>query len=579
MNGMTKNPGSDGAITFDGSCKQAVETGRTRIAIAGLLFMACFAVIGVRLIGVTLFQGGAEPAVAHRAAADGAAAAGRAEITDRNGALLATSLRTASLFANPRKVPDAREAARRLVRVLPDLDAAEVARRLSTTRSFVWLKRSLTPKQQVAVNRLGIPGLDFQYEERRLYPHGALAAHVLGYTDVDNVGIAGIEKAFDGRLTRPRAGLGSGRSALALSLDVRVQHALRATLAEAMAQFRAVGAAGLVMDAQTGEVLALVSLPDFDPNLPGESTPAARFNRATLGVYEMGSTFKTFTAAMALDAGTVGMTGGYDATRPLRAARFVIRDFHGKHRWLSVPEIYMYSSNIGAAKMAEAVGAERQRAFLARLGLLDRPAIELPEVGAPLLPRQWQEVETMTIAYGHGLSVSPLQLAGGVAAMVNGGLAVAPTLLKRPEGDPVPARRVIARRTSDQMRRLMRLVVTRGTGRAAAAKGYLVGGKTGTAEKPSAGSYDRDALITSFVGGFPMTAPRYVVLAMLDEPKGNKATRGRATASLTAAPVIGRVVARIAPLLGVDPVDEEADEIKDALRLEINSRDPKVASF
>ena len=568
------------SIQLAGSAKQLVDTGRHRMAVTGLLFAVCFAVLAGRLVAVTLLAGGEEPRFARpdrtlTGLAHGPALVNRAAVTDRSGVLLATNLRTASLYANPRDVPDPRGAAARLVRVLPGLGQSVIERRLASNKSFIWLKRNLTPRQQDAVNRLGIPGLNFQTEEHRVYPHGRLAAHVVGFTDVDNNGIAGIEKAFDETLRQPAP----GDPALALALDVRVQHALRDELDRAVGLFRPVGAAGLVLDVQTGEVLAMVSLPDFDPNQPGGAPAAARFNRVTLGVYEMGSTFKTFTTAMALDAGVVRMSSGFDASHPLRAARFVIRDFHGQNRWLTVPEIYMYSSNIGAAKMARALGTERQRTYLARLGLLDKPALELPEVGAPLLPRQWHEVETLTIAYGHGLAVSALQLASAVGAVVNGGLMVAPTLIRRPDDQPVVATRVIANRTSGQIRRLMRLVVAQGTGRLAASPGYLVGGKTGTAEKPSAGRYDRNALITSFVAAFPMTAPRWVVLVLLDEPRGTPETGNRATGGLTAAPVAGRVITRIAPILGLDPIDEEAAGVRRALTIKIESRDRKVATF
>lgn len=567
-------------IRLDGIQKQWVETGRHRLVVTGMLFAICFAVLGGRLVDLTLLRAAGEPTLALSAQRSTNSLArpllvNRAPIMDRNGVLLATNLRTASLYANPRKVLDAADAAARLVSVLPELDRAEVEAKLSARRSFVWLKRNLPPRQQDAVNRLGIPGLNFQSEESRIYPHGALMAHVLGFTDVDNSGIAGVERYFDKTLRKPTP----GDRGLMLSVDVRVQHAVRDELSRAMADFDAVGAAGLVLDVATGELLSMVSLPDFDPNQAGKAGPEARFNRVTLGVYEMGSTFKTFTTAMALDSGTVTLAGGYDATKPLRAARYLIRDYHPKRRWLSVPEIYMYSSNIGSAKMARDIGPAGQRRYLARLGMLNRPAIELPEVADPLLPHQWREVETLTIAYGHGLSVSPLQLALGVATVVNGGLVVKPTVVRHAADQPVATRRVLSRETSNTMRKLMRLVVESGTGRRAAVPGYLVGGKTGTAEKARAGGYDRSAKITSFVAAFPMHAPRYVVLVMLDEPKGNEKTSGLATAGLTAAPAAGRLIARLGPVLGVDPVDESRPDIREALAITINEKGRKLASF
>ncbi len=399
---------------------------------------------------------------------------------------------------------------------------------------------------------LGIPGLHFEIEERRVYPHDRAAAHVLGLTDVDGRGIAGVEKTFDSELA-------AGKT-LRLSLDVRVQDMLRQEMVAAVREFRAIGAAATVLDVRTGEVLGMISLPDFDPNAPGEDDDDARFNRAAKGVYEMGSTFKLFTVAMALDSGTTTLRGGYDASKPLRVAHFTIRDFHAENRWLSVPEILVHSSNIGAAQMALDVGGPTQRRYLGRLGLLTTAAVELPESGKPLTPKPWRDINTMTVGFGHGIAVSPLQLTTAVAAVVNGGLWRPPTVLVR-GGESLPAgERVFSARTSAQLRGLMRLVVRYGTGRKADVPGYQVGGKTGTAEKLIAGRYRRDARISSFVGAFPIDAPRYVVLAMIDEPKGNKSTLNYATGGWVAAPVVGRLITRIASLYGIAPrVDEELE--------------------
>ena len=325
-----------------------------------------------------------------------------------------------------------------------------------------------------------------------------------------------------------------------------------------MTELRAIGAAGVVLDVRTGEVLALVSLPDFDPNRPGSSRGDAGFNRASKGVYEMGSTFKLVTAAMALDSGTVTVKDGYDASKPIRVARFTISDYHGKNRWLSIPEIIIYSSNIGAARMALDVGADLQRAYLGRLGLLSPSSVELPEVGQPLTPPVWRDINTMTIGYGHGIAVSPLQLANAVAALVNGGLYRPSTLLRQDAGKIAPGKRVLSEKTSEQMRYLMRQVVRRGTGRKAETAGYAVGGKTGTADKIVAGRYVNGALISSFIGAFPIENPRYVILAMLDEPKGDKRTSNYATGGWVAAPVVRGVVRRLGPLLGLEPKMENA---------------------
>nr|WP_240953420.1 penicillin-binding protein 2 [Sneathiella chinensis] len=500
----------------------------------------------------------------------------RGGIYDRNGQLLAVTLDTVSLFADPRKVPDADAAAKKIVRVLPDLSEATVRSLLSGDRSFVWLKRHLTPKQQYDVNALGIPGLFFRDEERRFYPFGPLISHITGYTDVDNNGIAGVEKYFDDQLSGRDRGQAEP---VALSLDVRVQHALRDELSRYMSIFQAIGASGMVMDVKTGEILGMVSLPDFDPNRPSDFSSDSKFNKATLGVYEMGSTFKVFTTAMALDMRSVALSDGYDATEPIRIAGFRIRDDHPKKRWLSVPEIFMYSSNIGTAKMADAIGPKKHKAFLAKLGLLERPAIELPEVGAPILPPRWNTLETMTISFGHGLSVSPLQLSTAVGSMVNGGVYVNPTILKKTGETEVEGKRVISTKTSGVVRRLMRLVVDKGTGRKAAAEGYLVGGKTGTAEKAVNGRYKRNALITSFVSAFPMDNPRYVVFAMLDEPKGNASTHGFRSAGWTTAPIVSRLVSRIGPILGIAPKDEQSESVQKALHIPVYSREKNVASF
>jgi cell division protein FtsI (penicillin-binding protein 3) len=344
-----------------------------------------------------------------------------------------------------------------------------------------------------------------------------------------------------------------------------------------MAEFSAAGAAGVVLDARTGEVLAMASLPDFDPNEPAAYAPETRFDRATLGIYEMGSTFKIFTTAMALESGVTTLEDGYDASDPIHIARFTIRDYKPKGRWLSIPEIFIYSSNIGAAKMALDVGGIRQRAFLGRLGLLEPAHIEVPEVGTPMVPSPWREINTMTVAYGHGLAVSPLQMAAAVAPMVNGGVLHRPTLLAR--SGAVHGERVLSERTSDDIRRLMRANVVEGTGTHAAVPGYLVGGKTGTAEKNEGGTYNRKSLLSSFVAVFPMIEPRYVVLTILDEPKGTEETHGFATGGYVAAPAAGAVIARMASLEGVEPVDEGAPDIREALNVDLNSRGRRLASY
>ena len=558
-------------LRLDGATKQVLETGRTRLLFTGGLFVLAFCVMAGRLVDVTLMRQDGEPRVSSSETA-GPLRMDRADIVDRNGVLLATNLETASLYANPRQIRDPAHAARAIVSVLPDLGETEIESRLASNRAFVWIKRSLTPRQEYEVNRLGIPGLYFQREERRVYPQGPLASHVVGFADIDNKGLAGVEAGFDGKLR-------DETSPLRLSIDIRIQHVLHEELAHAVADYHAEGAVGIVMDARSGEVAGMVSLPDFDPNDPSHDPADARFDRATLGTYEMGSTFKIFTTAMALESGVATLDDGYDASNPIHIARFTINDYHAQGRWLSLPEIFIYSSNIGAAKMALDVGGARQRMFLQRLGLLQPAHIELPEVGTPLIPSPWREINTMTVGFGHGISVSPLQMTAAVATVVNGGIAHDPTLVHVAPGAGLAGRRVLSEATSDSLRRLMRLNVVEGTGKRAEVAGYLVGGKTGTAEKTSGNGYNRHALLSSFVAAFPMDAPRYVVLVMLDEPKASAETRGFATAGWTAAPVAGRVIARVAPLAGVAPVDEGAPEVQAAMFLDTGSRGRRLASY
>lgn len=555
-----------------GPAREAIETGRNRLLITGAVVFAAFGCIGLRLVDLTLLQPAEEPRVQQAIKSDRIETE-RADILDRNGTILATGLATASLYANPRRVIDPDEAARLVATVLPKSDVAELAKRMKLDREFVWLHRKLTPQQQWEILRLGIPGLDFQREEARMYPHGRPLAHVLGFTDVDNHGIAGVERSFDERLR-------TGREPLSLSIDARMQHIMHTALDEAMTTYSAIGASGIILDIESGEILSLVSLPDFDPYRPGSASENQRRNRSTLGVYELGSAFKIFTTASALDSGVVTLNGGYDATKPIRIARHVIRDYHAKRRWLSVPEIFMYSSNIGAAKMAMDMGTAAQRKYLSRLGLLDPSPVELPEVGGPITPDVWRNVTTMTVSFGHGIAVSPLQMASAVAAIVNDGVYIAPTLLKREKGAPaLDGRRVISKKTSHEMRRLLRLVVEQGTGKRADAVGYLVGGKTGSAEKQVAGHYSRNKLISSFVGAFPINKPRYVVLAVLDEPKGTKETYNKATGGWVAAPVVKQVVERMGPLVGLPPVDATSPELQRDLAINVTKEGRTLASF
>ena len=534
-----------------------METARTRLVVPMVLFALGFGFLLVRLMSIGMF--GELSETTHFAAQDQVDyIAGRADIVDRNGIVLATNLKTSSLAARPYMIAEPEKLASEIAAILKNENRTEILNKLKSSRRHVWISRKLTPREIWQINSLGNPGLELEEEEERVYPHGHLAAHVLGYVGIDTQPFAGVERFFQDHLSDP---LRSGEP-LVLSLDIRVQHILHNELKKSMEKFQAIGAAGLVMDVHTGEILALSSLPDFDPNNPGAGNSQALFNKLTQGVYEMGSGFKTFTVAMALEQKVVSLEGGYDATEPLKVDRFTIHDDHAKERWLNVPEIYTYSSNIGSALMARDVGVDRQREFLRKIGMFEAPAIELSGVANPLLPRQWGEVESMTVSYGHGIAITPIQLASGVAAMVNGGRHIPATLLRKSDserflisrgGSDIEIPRVISEETSKTMRDLMRLAVEHGTGGAADVEGYFVGGKTGTAEKPGAGGYRKKDLISSFIGAFPMDNPRFLVFAMLDEPKGIEETFYKASGGWTAAPLVGEVVRQIGPLLGVAP--------------------------
>jgi cell division protein FtsI (penicillin-binding protein 3) len=523
----------------------AQETARQRLVVASALFAVVFVAVAMRMAYVSLLRDSAEP-TQRVAARGGSIQSERADIVDRHGAVLATSVPVVSAFVNPRLLLDPQEAARKIVTALPDLNYDDVRTKLEEDKTFVWIKRGLSPREHDRVNRLGIPGLEFQAEERRLYPQGTAAAHILGYASVDNAGLAGVERYFDQQLQ-------SGET-LQLAIDLRLQRLVERELANAVQKFSAIGATAIVMDATNGEVLAMASLPTYDPNSAKTITNEALFNRATLGVYEQGSTFKIFNTAMALDTGRVTMNSVFDATSPIKIDRFTINDDHAQRRPLTVPELFKYSSNIASAKMAVEMGSDTQRAFFDKIGFLRPLNTQLTELAAPLYPRHWMKINTMTIAFGHGISVTPLHLATGAAAVVNGGTLYQPSLVKRTAASD-PGRRVIQHKTSVMMRQLLRLNAVEGTGRNADLPGYESGGKTGTAEKPTRGGYRQKALISSFVGAFPMNDPKFVILVSLDEPKGTKETHGYATAGWVAAPSVKVITEGIVSLYGILPGD------------------------
>jgi len=528
---------------------------KARLGLAIVAFAAIYAVIAGRLVVFALASNGYG---AHRMVTQDAVATARPDILDRTGAILATDVKTPSLFAEPRKLIDVDEAEEQLTAELPDLDVKELRERLASKRGFVWLKREITPQQQREIHRLGIPGVGFLTENKRVYPNGPVVSHVIGLVNIDNQGIAGMEKWLDrqGLAALHMAGLATDRlqRPVELALDLGVQYALRDELVKAREKFQAKAAAGVVLDVRTGEVVALASEPDYDPNNPREANDPTRINRLTTGVYEMGSTFKVLTVAMALDSGKATLRSSFDATHPLEYGRFAIHDYEPKHRFLTVPEIFTYSSNIGAARMALAVGVPGHKAFLQKMGQLERLRTELPESAEPLVPKSWGELNTVTIAFGHGLSVAPLQAMMGVAATVNGGLLIPPTFLKRSEAEAGQiAKRVLRPETSRDMRYLLRLNAEKGTATLANVEGYYIGGKTGTAEKVINGHYSKHRLLTDFIAVLPADKPRYLLLIMLDEPQPTPETHGYATAGWNAGPTAAKVIARIAPLLDIQP--------------------------
>src|SRR3954462_12545755 len=529
---------------------------RARIGLAVIAFSAIYAIIAGRLV---LYAMTPDSRGAGRGGGGGAVATARPDIIDRNGEILATDINTPSLFGEPKRLIDVDEAVELLTAAMPDLDAKETRERLGNRkRGFAWLKREITPKQQHDVYKLGIPGIGFLNENKRIYPNGAEVAHLIGLVNVDNQGIAGIEKWLDGNglAALHAAGLATDRlqEPVQLALDLRVQHAVRDELIAARDKFKAKAAAGLVTDVRTGEILSMVSGPAFDPNNPKEANDPTRINRLTTGVFEMGSTFKALTLAMGLDSGKFTLNSMLDARASLRYGKFNIHDYHAQHRTLSLTEVFTYSSNIGTAKIALGMGVEHHKWFLKKMGQLDRLTTELPESAMPLVPKRWGELNTITIAFGHGLSVAPLQATMAVGALMNGGMMIPPTFLKRTEEEAQKlAVRVIKPETSAMMRYLMRLNAEKGSAKKADIPGYYVGGKTGTAEKVVNGRYSKTKVLNTFMAVLPADKPRYLLTVLLDEPQAVPGTYGFATSGWNAAPTTAKIIARVAPLLGLEP--------------------------
>ncbi|MFG1394006.1 peptidoglycan D,D-transpeptidase FtsI family protein [Xanthobacter agilis] len=541
-----------GLLGLDRGSLDAVARGRIKLLM--LAFCLVFAAIGAQLTHLALT---ADPGATRGRGSDAVASA-RPDIIDRNGDIVAIDVKSPSLFAEPKRLIDPDEALEGLLKILPDLDVEETRKRLNSGKGFAWLKREITPAQQRAIHRLGLPGIGFLKENRRIYPDGPILSHVIGGVNVDNQGISGLEKWIDGRGLSDlhMAGFATDRQQepVQLSIDMRVQHAVRDELIRAKDKFSALHAMAVVTEVNTGEIISMVSLPDFDPNVPGNPKDDAYLNRLTTGVYEMGSTFKAMSFAMALDSNRIGLNSTFDARAPLHFGRFKISDYHAENRVMSVPEIFLVSSNIGTAKMVLTLGVEAHKVFLKKMGQLDRLRTELPESAEPIVPKHWGELNSATIAFGHGLSVAPLQAVMAVNSMVNGGYLIPPTFLKRDQEEAQKvAVRVLKSDTSDKMRYIMRLNAEKGTAKKADIPGYMVGGKTGTAEKVVNGRYAKHKLLTSFTAVFPMDKPQYLILVMLDEPQATSETYGFATSGWNAAPTAGKVVERIAPMLNVTP--------------------------
>ncbi len=552
---------SPNAIALDGTRKARgnLTKSRIRVVIAALLLV--FGTVAFRLVQL----GSVERDSTIEGQARDIITASRPALLDRNGLEMAVDIRVPSLYAEPRRIVDVEEAVQKLRTVLPDLSEDWLRKRLTGDKGFVWVKRELTPAIEDRIFSLGIPGLDFLQESKRFYPGGREASHILGATNIDNQGIAGIEKFMDDKDLALLQELGLARgndlTPVNLAIDLRVQHVLYQQLADALVRYQAIAAAGAMMDVRTGEILGMVSLPDFDPNNPQTlfeeylGKKNERFNRITSGIYELGSTFKTVTLAGALDSGKVRITDSFDARYGVRFGRFTIDDFHGKHRVLSLPEVYKYSSNIGTIKIMQALGKDEFRGFLSRLGFDQKASIELPETRLPKVPDKFSEIVAATASFGHGLSISPLHMLRAVAGFVNDGNMPEPTLFKR---SPAEAQAlytpVISPSTSAKVRYLMRLNALEGSGTRMnkEAAGYRVGGKTGTAEKVVDGRYSSEKSLTVFASAFPLEKPRYALIILVDEPQRENAQSGH-TAGWNAGEVTGRVVAQVAPMLGVSP--------------------------
>lgn len=520
---------------------------RVRLLVLIVTFMSVFMVIQIRLVDIMLLQSDRLGSSGQAYAMEGA---DRGKIIDAQGNVIATTLITASLYGNPKMILDPMDAAKKLVATFPDLNLESVYKKLTAEKGFVWLKRNLSPQDQQRLIELGLPGLDFQFEKKRVYPQGNLFSHVIGITDIDGNGTAGIEKQFDHVLKDPN-------KEIQLSLSLPIQHILHNELKQSVEKFKAKGGSGMVISIKTGQVLGMVSAPDFDPNNPKTMGGENAFNRNTLGVYEQGSIMKLLNTAFFLKYGKGGINAVFDASQPLTLGKFKIKDYRGgQRRPLTVEEIFFHSSNIGSAMMALSIGPEKQMDFLREVGLCDKPSIELPEKGRPLFPSKPSRGSCMTIAFGHGLAASPIQFMQSITnVLTEDHLPL--TLLQSPNRQKENSEALITNKDRKTLCGLMLKTLEEGTSRKAKVQGYLIGGKTGTAEKVENGRYLKHGRnLTSFFGVFPLDNPEYLVFVSLDEPQAIQGTFGFTAAGWNAAPLGGRIITRIAPVLGVEPTFE-----------------------
>jgi cell division protein FtsI (penicillin-binding protein 3) len=547
-----------GVSRIQGERSAALEQARGRIIMLSIFFMVAYGIVAIRALDISVFNGGQSSRLAMNADDVARGIKSRGEIRDRNGVLLAKSLPSVSLYVDPSIIIGADQLARDLVKIFPNHSYGDVLQKLQSPGRFTWIQRNISPAEQYEVLKLGQPGLGFEKEVQRIYPQGNLTAHLVGYANVDGKGLAGVERSFDNYL-------GEGED-LTLTLDVRLQHVLHREVTRAMHEFSAKAGTGVIMDVRSGEIVAGVSLPDFNPHDAGNAGQEEIFNRLTLGVYELGSMFKIFSTAAVLELKQIPLGYTFDATKPIKVGRFTINDYHAENRIMTVPEVFMYSSNIGSALMGQLVGTKALKNFYDDLGLLRPLQFEISEIGRPLMPNPWKDLNTLTASYGHGVATTPLQMATAVATVLNDGFLVKPRLVIPQDDESGHEKvggevRVLSEETSHKMRSLMRLVVTDGTGSKADVAGYDIGGKTGTAEKIGPdGRYQKKKLISSFVGAFPSSDPRYVIMVTIDEPVGNKQSYGYATAGWVAAPAVGRIVSSLASILGLEPDKKPAEQ-------------------